>query len=226
VAEPELGIVIPAYNEALTIGQVVKSVRETGIAIVVNDNSLDETSEIAKKAGAVVVNHATNLGYDQALESGFRYAADHGFKYIATIDADGQHDATLLPEILSMLSSGISIVIGSRDKKQRFSEYLFAWLTKYLYGVDDPLCGMKAYNTNVYKHLGHFDSYQSIGTELALFGIRSGFSFEQIPIVTQERGDSSRFGSFLHANYRILRALVFSFLKIHPLILNADKTVD
>ena len=70
----KLAIIIPAFNEENTIFEVVKSVKNYGIAIVVNDASSDNTEKIAESAGAVLVNHKENKGYDSALISGFKMA--------------------------------------------------------------------------------------------------------------------------------------------------------
>lgn len=69
------------------------------------------------------------------------------------------------------------MVLGVRNSKPRFSEHLFALMTKRKFGIKDPLCGLKGYNVKVYEKLGHFDSYESIGTELMLLSARNNFSF-------------------------------------------------
>ena len=85
-----------------------------------------------------------------------------------------------------------------------------------LWGIDDPLCGMKGYRMDVYRKLGHFDSYGSIGTELAIYGVRSGYSFVQVPVATRDRTGESRFGRAIKGNYLILRAAMLSFFLIRP----------
>ena len=74
----EVAIVIPAYNEANTIRQVIRSISDYGVVIVVNDASEDNTGFVAAKAGAIVINHEVNHGYDKALESGFMRADELG----------------------------------------------------------------------------------------------------------------------------------------------------
>jgi len=66
---------------------------------------------------------------------------------------------------------------------------------------------MKAYRTSVYAERGHFDTYRSIGTELALFAARRRMRVEQVPFQVRERSDAPRFGSVWLANWRILRSL-------------------
>ena len=211
-----LGIVIPAYNEAATIASVVQGVKDLGQPIVVNDNSSDETAELAGNAGAVVVSHEQNKGYDQALDSGFQQAEKIGCEYVVTMDADGQHDPSILGIYINEMDNGTDMVLGVRDRRQRIAEHVFAWIAGLLWGIDDPLCGMKGYRMDVYRKLGHFDSYGSIGTELAIYGVRSGYSFVQVPVATRDRRGESRFGRAIKGNYLILRAAMLSFFLIRP----------
>ena len=211
-----LAIVIPALNEESSIGAVVSNCRSYGLPIVVDDGSVDRTGEVSKAAGAEVVRHPTNKGYDAALNSGFQRAAELDCEFVITIDADGQHDPQLIGKYLDLLNGGADIVVGIRDKHQRFAEYCFSLVTKSLYGLSDPLCGLKGYRMSVYRALGHFDAYGSIGTELTLFSVRSGFRLEQVPIVVRERSGHPRFGRKLIANYKIFRALFRSFVSIGP----------
>ena len=212
----KIGVVIPAYNEEQSIAKIIEGINPLGVSIVVNDGSTDRSQEIAENLGAVIVNHKVNRGYDCALDSGFKKAAELNCNFVITIDADGQHDPALLSEFIEAYEKGADLVLGIRDRKQRFSEYTFAWVTNFLYGIKDPLCGMKGYRIEVYQQLGHFDSYGSIGTELALFGVRSKYSFSQINISTRDRVGIPRFGKLIYANYLILRAMFMSFVSIRP----------
>lgn len=200
-------MVIPALNEAKTIAGVVRAASSSGVAVVVDDGSTDTTGIEASGAGAVVVRHKENTGYDAALNSGFRSAAELGCEYIVTMDADGQHNPDALVTFLRALDDGADVVVGIRDRHQRFGEWVFARLATAITGVRDPLCGMKAYRAAVWCELGHFDSYGSIGTELVLFAATRGKRIMQIPILTRDRLDAPRFGRRFSANLRIFRAL-------------------
>lgn len=210
-----IGVVIPAFNESATIAVVVEKVLTYGLPIVVDDGSTDATADLARGAGAVVVSHNSNRGYDEALDSGFARAAELNCTLVITLDADGQHDPRLLKKFIAFIDEGADVVVGIRDKRQRLAEHIFAFVTKHLYGIVDPLCGMKAYRLSVYKALGHFDSYDSIGTELALFAAKTGYRIRQIAISVTERDGAPRFGRRFSANYRILRALGIFFLNIN-----------
>ena len=77
-----VGIVIPAFNESATISGIVESVSKYGIPIVVDDGSEDNTAELSSKSGAVVTSHKRNLGYDEALNSGFKKVAEMEVEFI------------------------------------------------------------------------------------------------------------------------------------------------
>ena len=111
-------LVIPAYNERRSIGAVVDRVHATGLdldVLVVNDGSRDETAEIARAHGAIVVSHPFNLGYGAALQTGYKYALRHGYDFVVQMDADGQHDPAYVPKLLEPVRAGeADVVIGSR----------------------------------------------------------------------------------------------------------------
>jgi glycosyltransferase involved in cell wall biosynthesis len=208
-----LGIVIPAFNEARAIVAVVKAASAFGTVIVVDDASSDSTAEVAAAHGALVVRQATNGGYDRALQAGAERARALGCECFITMDADGQHDPSRIEIFMQQIRSGADVVVGVRDRFQRFSEWLFAVVGRHLWRIEDPLCGMKCYRMAVYDALGHFDSYQSIGTELAIYAARSGRTIRNVPILTRPRHGASRFGSGWRANMRILRALALALFR-------------
>ena len=208
----KIAIIIPAFNEEITIFRVVQSVRGYGQVIVVNDASTDETEKIAEKAGAILVNHKNNEGYDSALNSGFVKAGELNCDVVITFDADGQHNHRFIKEYIDLLEQGFKVVVGVRSKFQRVSEYIFSWISIWRWDIKDPLCGMKAYRIEVYKTLGHFDSYDSIGTELAIFAVKSGSKVSQLPVLTCDRYGEPRFGKIFSANKRIFLALWLSLL--------------
>ena len=117
-------VVIPAYNEATVIGEVVKSAREVFLKskkaydidiVVVNDGSKDKTASEAKKGGAIVINHILNSGAGSATLTGLAYARQHNYDIAATMDADGQHAPDdVLEGIKSIDQGNADLLIGSR----------------------------------------------------------------------------------------------------------------
>lgn len=204
----KVAIVIPAYNEENTISQVVKMVMQYGDAIVVNDASLDLTKENALRAGAIVVSHLTNQGYDQALNIGFIEADKRNYDAIITFDADGQHSNEMLAEYIKYLENGKDLVLGIRSKPSRIAELLFMTYARIKFNWKDPLCGMKGYSMSLYRKQGYFDSYESIGTELAIFGLVNNYSYIQLPVPIMKRQDNPRFHSVIMSNWYIVKSLI------------------
>lgn len=117
MAHPDVWIVVPAFNEASVIGDVVAELRtEFRHVVVVDDGSRDDTAAVALRAGAHVVPHPVNLGQGAALQTGVEYArAQHGAEVFATFDADGQHRvADVVTMIDRLRRDDLDIVIGTR----------------------------------------------------------------------------------------------------------------
>jgi UDP-N-acetylglucosamine---dolichyl-phosphate N-acetylglucosaminyltransferase len=112
-------IVIPAYNEALTIADVVRgAVKIADHVLVVDDGSRDQTGPLAKDAGALVIRHAVNRGVGAALGTGIEAAVRLGGDNVVTMDADGQHRAEDAAKVFERLDKGdVEFVIGSRMLK-------------------------------------------------------------------------------------------------------------
>jgi len=204
---PRLAAVIPAFNEARCIQAVVQQVSQRALPIVIDDGSTDDTAALARAAGAHVVSHAFNRGYDAALETGIRTALGLGCTFAVTMDADGQHDPTVLDRFLAEFEVGADLVIGHRDRCQRWSEDLFCIVGRIVWGLHDPLCGMKGYRLSILAKVADLNTYASIGTELAVGLIKSGICIKQPKIKTRPREGVSRFGRGFNANLRICIAL-------------------
>ena len=209
-----IAVIIPAYNEAASIGEVVRKILPLARPVVVDDASMDETAAMASNAGAMLLRNEKNGGYDKALCLGFKEAEKQGFDFAITMDADGQHDPALIGKYVALLEENADLVVGIRPQTPRISEKLFALTTRLLYGIRDPLCGMKGYRLSLYKDAGRFDSYGSTGTELTLFAAKNGYTIKQIPIPIYERNGKTRFGKSLRAEWKIIRSLLLSFFKV------------
>ena len=109
-------VVIPAFREEATVGEVACAVRTAGYdCVVVDDGSPDGTTDVARAAGATVLRLAVNLGVGAALRCGFRYADSHGYDAVVQCDADGQHPPQAIAELVAAAEQhGAHLVIGSR----------------------------------------------------------------------------------------------------------------
>lgn len=115
------------YNEATVVGSVIEELRRVFPHVVcVDDGSRDGSQEVARAAGAVVVQHPINLGQGAALQTGIEYALqDPGMTSIVTFDADGQHRVVDAQAMVARLESGeADIVLGSRflDSRTQISK--------------------------------------------------------------------------------------------------------
>lgn len=201
-------VVIPAFNEASTIQSVCSAISSFGTPIVVSDGSTDKTDLIAAKAGAIVISLKINKGYDNALVVGLSKAIEYNYDFAFTIDGDGQHDHIKLKHFLHKLINGSDLVVGVRDYFQRPSESLFARVSRNLWRISDPLCGMKGYRLSKLKCISPLSTYNSIGTEIAIRAVRSGWDVQEVNIQTKFREGKSRFGSGVNANWRIIQAMI------------------
>ncbi len=202
--------VIPAFNEEKTIKLIVKGLKKyTNGVIVVDDGSVDKTAMVAKVNGAVVIRHSKNLGYEKSVDDGFKKAISLGANVVVTFDADGQHVVDDLPKLTKPIMLGqYDLVLGRRKYLNHFAEKIFSLYTKLFYGIDDPLCGMKAYSRKVYEQFGYFDRSKVIGTELALRAKDHGFRIKVVNIRTNNRQDKSRFyAERIKANIKIIKAM-------------------
>lgn len=202
-------VVIPALNEETSLPGVIEALDESCDVVVVDDGSTDATAAVARAAGAHVLRHDRNRGYDCALTSGLEYARRQGYGCAVTIDADGQIPPQLVMRVLTRLASGeIDLVLGRRERKARWSESLYSAYTCRRYGVADILCGLKGYRLAAFHALPDLNMRDSIGTAVALAGLRAGLHWEEVAVPTRPRIGASRFGAGMRSNLRILRAML------------------
>lgn len=114
-------VIIPTYNNAATIRQVINDVKQyTQNIIVVNDGCTDDTHSLLMDTGVRVIEYGRNRGKGYALKKGFKAARDLGFDYAITLDADGQHFASDIPSFVNMIRQEPgSLIVGSRNLTEK-----------------------------------------------------------------------------------------------------------
>lgn len=190
-----LSIIIPAFNEELTIADVVKKVRslfpDTEI-IVINDGSEDNTARIAQDAGAIVFNHPYNIGNGAAIKSGIRTATG---EVLVFMDGDGQHDPE---DIVAMLTyfPDYDMVVGARSGSgqasigRAFGNTLYNWFASYVtkFAVKDLTSGFRAVKSDIARSFLYLlPNTYSYPTTITLGVLRNGNSVKYIPIKTKKR---------------------------------------
>ena len=158
--------VVPAYDEAATIGPVVEETREyVDRVVVVDDGSTDDTAEVARRHGASVIEHVVNTGVGGAVRTGYRYAIRTGYDFVVQIDADGQHDPAYVPMLLEAAADA-DMVIASRYLNESFEDYstlrklgirFFTGVVNRLGGVSvtDVTSGFRVYRVSALETILH-----------------------------------------------------------------------
>lgn len=198
--ERRISVVIPARNEAASVGRVVAGVRAVlpaGEIIVVDDGSTDDTRAVALAAGARVVSHPRGLGNGAAVKSGARAATGD---LIVFMDADGQHDPPDIPRLLAALDEGHDMVVGARNRRGQanagralangFYNRFASWMTGYR--IEDLTSGFRIARAAKFREflslLPNGFSYPSTST---IAFIRSGYPVGYVPIAVAKREGKS-----------------------------------
>lgn len=195
-----LSIVIPAKNEAATIGTVVTTARESfpdAEIVVVDDGSTDDTVDIARAAGAILVQHPESLGNGAAVKTGARTATGD---IIALMDGDGQHDPSELAPLLEKLDQGYHMAVGARDTDSHanmgrlFANGLYNGIASLLTGrrIPDLTSGFRAARANLFKEFLYLlPNGFSYPTTITMAFFRSGYPVCYVPINAAKRVGTS-----------------------------------
>ena len=158
--EFKISVIIPAYNEAPTIGNIVSKIRTLYPdfeILVVNDGSSDETATLAKRAGANVHNHPYNIGNGASVKSGIRHATGD---ILVFMDGDSQHDPEDIGKLLEYFPE-YDMVVGARSFKgqssigRAFGNKIYNWLASYvaMIPVKDLTSGFRAIKSDLARQL-------------------------------------------------------------------------
>lgn len=225
-------IIIPCYNEAVSLPAVLKSIaKETAhtlTPLVVNDCSADDTANVARSHRVALLDLPVNLGIGGAMQSGYRYALANGYDVAIQLDGDGQHLPSELPKLIDHhLNSGANVVIGSRflsirsfrsSWARRTGIYYFHLLNKLLLrkSIYDCTSGFRLLDRKgiAIAATSYPDEYPE-PESLILFA-KSGLKIDEIPVVMQERqgGQSSiRSLSSIYYMVKVSIAMIYSYIR-------------
>ena len=194
INKSKIGLVIPAYNEGGAIGDVLASLRKNGYEniIVVDDGSRDNTFEVAKKSGAIVLKHGINRGLGGALGTGIKAAVLKKYPVIVTFDADGQHDVADIERVsVPILQGKADVVIGSRLKNKKGMPWYRVWMnmlgnavTYALFGIwcSDTQSGLRAFSLEAARKIQIRSNRMEVSSEIIREIKRREFTMREVPI--------------------------------------------
>jgi glycosyltransferase involved in cell wall biosynthesis len=192
-------IVIPAYNEAAVIGNVIRSVIKAFKLtpylmeiVVVNDESKDDTGKIAKKSGATVINHILNSGAGGATATGLSYAQQNQFDVACTMDADGQHAADdVVNGVVQLIERDVDLLIGSRlinsqgmSRVKVLGNKGLSFITYIIFGINstDSQSGLRIFSRKSLEKLRWKTSGYEFCSEMLWRAKQTGLKIEEYPI--------------------------------------------
>lgn len=209
IAGSDVLVVVPAYNEAMSVGAVIGAVRravpDAGV-LVVDDASTDSTAEVAREAGAEVVTNVFNLGVGGAMRVGFRYARARGFRALVQVDGDGQHDAADLGRLLDVVEDKPEpmVVIGARfagggdyevPRTRRWAMRMLAWYLSRMTRVEltDVTSGFRAHNRAAIELFARTypADYLADTVESLVIAVEAGGVVAQVPVTMRTRTGGS-----------------------------------
>lgn len=210
-------IIIPALNAGETIFDLATKLLAIGHRVVViDDGSTDNTSQEARRAGAVVIKHEANRGKGAALKTGFGYALEGGYETVITIDADGQHSYDEVPKFLKAAGDDADIVVGSRMGDthdmppiriltNRLSSFIISRLTGER--IEDSQCGFRLIKSRVLRGIKLVTNGYDTESELLIKAARAGFTISTIPVKTIYTADRVSHINPFFISFRFLRLL-------------------
>ena len=217
--DPNVWIVIPAYNEEKNISGVISQLKEvTANIVVVDDCSSDNTAEIVKNLGVNLVSHLINRGQGAALQTGTEFALRQGAEIIVHFDADGQMQVKDIAKVIApIIANNADIVFGSRFlvkgnkipwTKRNFIHFparIFNWLFTGI-RLTDAHCGFRALSKNAAEKIVINQDGMAHATEILDQVRQYNLKYQEVPVEILYHEYGQGFGSGL----RIIHDLVLA----------------
>lgn len=186
-------VVIPAYNAERTLEAVVRETLQQGLPIlVVDDGATDGTSASIETLPVSLVRHPTNRGKGAALKTGFAWALQQGFDGVITLDADGQHDPTAIPQLAEAVRrDDWDILLASRfiqfDQMaglRRHWNRFGAWCMKKRTGfaIDDSQSGFRFYSARLLRRVTLVNDGYNLEMEILMKAWQAGMTIGSLPV--------------------------------------------
>ena len=223
--------IVPALNEEHSIGRVIDELRsfDPGLDIVVvDDGSVDATSQVAAANGARVLRLPFNLGIGGAVQTGFRYAFEHDYDLAVRVDGDGQHDPGQLGRVLEpVLRGDADIAVGSRfaaegasgyrsSRTRRIGILLLAWIVSRIVGrrVTDTTSGFQALNREGIALFARDYPHDYPEVEATVMVFRHRLRMLEVPVAMRERAAGRSSITAFRSVYYMAKVLLALFVGI------------
>lgn len=217
---PNIAAVIPAYQAAPSVGDVVRrSLAQLSRVVVVDDGSTDGTGDAARDAGATeVLVHEHNRGKGAGLRTAMTHLFANGVDYVATLDADGQHLPEELPKLLAMIDQEPGLVLGVRSqlfaemgRVRRTSNKVSSHLISLVAGqtFSDIQTGFRLYHRDLFEAVGMREDGFDAESAVVVRACRKGLKILTTPIeLGFVDGRCTSHYRPLHDSVRIARAVI------------------